>query len=245
MQSRGRHHVRFPVSRRRRAGPGRLREPFEREKTALWLELTYTSPQRLGRAPDALIADLTAARQFAAGPPPGPLHPADPIAAVAAAAVAAHARGRAVVPDDDLRWAAEVLVEVAAHPRDEARSTPESSYRMGADRSAAAALPALLLPEFDHVRPGVSALDEALRHTGASVADEVRMIFAHASAGVWAASCGPAGTPAATTFFGPRCSAACATASSAPGTSPRSGGSSSRWPSPTTRRCPASRPTGC
>ena len=220
-------------------------EPLERGGTALRLQSTYTVPTVWDAPTDTLIADLATARQFAADPPPGPLHPADPIAAVAAAAVAAHARRRAVVPDDDLRWAADVLVEVAAHPWSEARSTPESKYRMGADRSAAAALPALLLPEFDHIRPGVSALDEALRHTGASVADEVRMIFAHAAATVWTAPCGPAGRPAVTAFSGLRCSAACATASSVPGIRPRSGGSSSRWPSPSIRRCPASRPSGC
>ena len=64
---------------------------------------------------------------------------------------------------------------------------------MGADRSAAAALPALLLPEFDHIRPDMSALEEALHRTGASVPDEVRMIFAHAAAPVWKAPCSPGG----------------------------------------------------
>jgi hypothetical protein len=169
-------------------------ESTGRGGAALRLQLTYTVPSVWDAPTDTLSADLALARQFAADPPPGPLHPADPIAAVAAAAIAAHARRRAVVSDDDLRWAAEVLVEVAARPWSEARSTPESTYRMGADRSAAAALPALLLPELDHVRPGASALHEALRHTGASVADEVRIIFAHASAGVWAAPCRPAGS---------------------------------------------------
>jgi hypothetical protein len=168
-------------------------EPLERGATAFRLQLTYTVPTVWDAPTGTLAADLAIARQFAADPPPGPLHPADPIAAVAAAAVTAYAGRRAVVADDDLRWAAEVLVEVAAHPWSEARSTPQSTYRMGADRSAAAALPALLLPELDHVRPGASALDEALRHTGASVADEVRIIFAHASETVWAAPCGPAG----------------------------------------------------
>ena len=111
--------------------------------TALRLQSTYTSPTVWDAPTDALITDPAAARQFLAGhPSPSAVHPADPIAAVAAAAIAAHARGRAEVPDDHLRWAAGVLVEVAAHPWAEARSTAESRYRMGADRSAAAALPA-------------------------------------------------------------------------------------------------------
>jgi hypothetical protein len=122
------------------------------------------------------------------------VHPADPIAAVAAAAVAAHARGRAVVPDEDLQWAADVLVEVATNPWTDAIGSEWSRYSMGADRSAAAVLPALLLPEFDHIRPTLDGLDEALRRTGASLPDEVRMIFARAAAPVWAAPCSLAGT---------------------------------------------------
>ena len=168
-------------------------EPLERSVTALRLQNTYTSPTVRDAPTATLITDLAAARQFAADPPPGPLHPADPIAAVAAAAIAAHARKHAEVPDDDLRWAADVLVEVAAHPWTEARSTPESKHRTGADRSAAAALPALLLSEFDHIRPGTTPLEEALHHSGASVPDEVRMIFAYAAAPVWTAPCGPDG----------------------------------------------------
>ena len=168
-------------------------EPLERSMTALRLQSTYTSPTVWDAPTDTLITDLTAARQFAADPPPGPVHPADPIAAVAAAAVAAYASKRAEVPDGDLRWAADVLVEVAAHPWTEATSTTQSRHRMGADRSAAAALPALLLPKFDHIRPGMSALEEALHRSGASVPDEVRMIFAHATAPVWTGPCGPGG----------------------------------------------------
>lgn len=169
-------------------------EPREGSMTALRLQTTYTSPTIWDAPIATLMIDLTAARQFADDPPPGPVHPADPIAAVAAAAVAAQARNRAEVPDDHLRWAAGVLAEVAAHPWAEARSTPESRNRTGADRSAAAALPALLLPEFDHIRPGMNALEEALHRSGASVPDEVRMIFANAAASVWTAPCGPNGT---------------------------------------------------
>jgi hypothetical protein len=164
-------------------------ESLERSMTMLRLQSTYTSPTVWDAPVGNLTADLAAARQLAADTPAGPVHPADPIAAVAAAAVAAHARGRAVVPEEDLRWAADVLVEVAAHPWTEAGSIAESRHRIGADRSAAAALPALLLPEFDDIRPGMSAPEEALQRLGTGVPDETRMIFARASAPVWAAPC--------------------------------------------------------
>lgn len=65
---------------------------------------------------------------------------------------------------------------------------------MGADRSAAAALPALLLPAFGAVAPDPGDLEEALRQSGANPADEVRLIFARATAPVWAASCSQDGT---------------------------------------------------
>jgi hypothetical protein len=170
-------------------------ESLEGGRTALRLQITYYNRSPVWDAPTGtLIADLAAARQLAADPPPGPPHPADAIAAVAAAAVTAHARGRAAVPAEDLQWAADALVEVATHPFTDAISSEWSRYSMGADRSAAAALPALLLPEFDHIRPALADLEEALCRTGTSVPDEVRIIFARAAAPVWAAPCSPSGT---------------------------------------------------
>jgi hypothetical protein len=164
-------------------------ESLERSMTALRLQSTYTNPT-VGEAPtETLIADLAAARQLAADPPPGPVHPADPFAAVAAAAIAAHARGRAAVPDEDLQWTASLLIQVASHPWADPVNAEWSRYLVGADRSAAAALPALLLPEFDRIRPDVGDLEEALRRAGASMPDEVRMIFARGAAPVWAAPC--------------------------------------------------------
>jgi hypothetical protein len=173
------------------AGP---QESLERAMAALRLQNTYTRFSVWDAPTDTLTADLVTARDLAADPPPGPVHPADPIAAVAAAAVAAHARGCAALPEEDLRWSAEVLIEVATHPWADPVSSEWSRYSMGADRSAATALPCLLLPEFDDIRPTLAGLEEALRRSGASVPDEVRMIFARAAAPVWAAPCGPAGT---------------------------------------------------
>lgn len=171
------------------------RESLQRSMTALRLQSTYARFPVSAAPTDTLAADLAAARDLADNPPPdGPLHPADPIAAVAAATVVGHAQGRAVVPDDDLRWAADVIIEVATHPWADGISSESSRYPMGADRSAAAALPALLLPAFDAIVPDPGDLEEALRHTGASLADEVRMTFARAAAPVWAAPCSPAGT---------------------------------------------------
>ena len=74
---------------------------------------------------------------------------ADAIAAVAAAAVVAHAEDRAVVGDEDLAWAAEALVLAAMSPQIDVMSFESTTFKDGADRSAAATLPLLLLPAFE------------------------------------------------------------------------------------------------
>jgi hypothetical protein len=165
---------------------------LKRGNDALRLQMTYAeSEDRLSSA-ETLIDDLALARELAEDPPVhGPLHAADPIAAVAAAAVIAHAQGRANVPDDDLRWAAEVLVEVASRPWADGMGDESTVYPMGADRSAAAGLPALLLPPYDEMAVDRASLEEALRQCATSPADEVRLRLAHSVALVWAAPCEP------------------------------------------------------
>ena len=96
---------------------------------------------------------------------------------MSSAAVVAHAQGRAAVPDDDLRWAAEVLVEAAMRPQVDEMSFQSSTYQMGADRSAGAALPALLLPAFDGIGLSRRKVEEALRRCTTSLFDEVRAAF--------------------------------------------------------------------
>jgi hypothetical protein len=61
---------------------------------------------------------------------------------------------------------------------------------MGADRSAALALPALLLAVFDDVDIDRVAVEEALRYSAASLFDEVRLSFAEGAARVWPSACG-------------------------------------------------------
>jgi hypothetical protein len=123
-------------------------ESLARGGTAFRLEATYTMALAEGRTTptDDLARDLAAARDLADRPPQdGPLQVIDPVAAVAAAAVVAHSQQRIDLAAEDLSWCAGILVEVATsmprHPLD----SEYSSHLMGADRSAAGALPALLL----------------------------------------------------------------------------------------------------
>ena len=143
-------------------------------------------------AVDQLIEDLALARKLAANPPfpqHGPSHLEDSIAAVASSAIVAHADGRASVAEDDLRWAGELLIEAARFPRIDELSSETTIYSMGADRSAAAALPRLLLPSLEGLGLDCVAVQEALQSCGRSTFNEVRAAFAVGIAPVWDAPC--------------------------------------------------------
>ena len=159
------------------------------------LQATYTgSPDRVVPA-DTLADDLAAARELAENPPGGgPVRLAEPVAAVAAAAIISHADGRAQVADDDLRWSAGLLAEVVVPSPAQAAAlgAAESINWSGADRSVAAALPALLLPAFDSTGLNRRVIEQAIASCAVSPADEVRMILARSAARVWSATCGPA-----------------------------------------------------
>ncbi|MCU1614167.1 MAG: hypothetical protein JWO98_1707 [Frankiales bacterium] len=163
---------------------------------ALRLGNTYAAADDRTAPVDTLLEDITLARKLAAAPPPGGrLFSDDPVAAVAAAALVAHTGGRADVPADDLLWAADVLLRAAADPETDFMSFAGSLYSRGADRSAAAALPLLLLPGMDGLDLDRDRIAAALHQCATSVFDEVRTMFAAACAPVWTAPCdaGPGG----------------------------------------------------
>ncbi len=165
---------------------------LNRRNEMMRLQLAYAMSEERISPVDTLLDDLAIARGFhQSNALEDFFRPADPIAAVAAAAVVAHGQGRLRVPDDDLRWAAEVLIE-AAIPEVDALSHESSTYPMGADRSAAAALPSLLLPPFDGIGLDRLAISLALGHCAGSLFDEVRTAFAGGLAPVWVAACEPA-----------------------------------------------------
>jgi hypothetical protein len=154
------------------------------------LQATYAVSEDRVAPVDTLIDDIRVARGLADQPPEnGPLYAMDPVAAVAAAAIVAHAQGRSSVPPDDIRWAADVLVNAAPTPLLDPMSYDGTIFPMGADRSAAAALPALLLPPFHGTDIDTRSIEEALRRCATSVFDEVRAALAVGLAPVWAMPC--------------------------------------------------------
>jgi hypothetical protein len=174
------------------AGLTRTHEELARGNMALRLHQTYARSEDRVAPVDTLVEDLLLARDLAEHPAVrGPVHPADPVAAVAAAAIIAHAQGRAQLPDEDLRWAANVLIDVTTRPRADELSRSVTIDPDGADRSAAVALPALLLPVFDHVQLNRQDVEEALRASATSLFDEVRAAFAVGVEPIWSAPCTP------------------------------------------------------
>ncbi|MEU4616602.1 ATP-binding protein [Streptomyces umbrinus] len=164
---------------------------FAAGSEALRLEHTYTDHDGHpdGWPTDTLLADIARARQFAADPPSrGPLHPQDAPAAVAAAAITSHARGHISVPDDDLRWAADTLLAAPAAPPVDAVAGEVSVYPMAAVRSAAHAVPSLLLAPFDHLGIAPDRIEETTTAL-AERSDAVRTILVAGCAPVWDVPC--------------------------------------------------------
>ncbi|MBA3618010.1 MAG: hypothetical protein H0W56_00130 [Acidothermales bacterium] len=155
-----------------------------------------------GRAPtiesEALAADLALARDLLEHPPRSVGFSADGPVAVAASAVELHLTSQASVSDDDLAWSATVLLHVATrlgeHHTDD---FDDSFFSQGADRSAAGALPFLLLPAARELRAALSVhgsddVDELVALSRAVAVDgvnETRLAYARALDAVWAAPC--------------------------------------------------------
>ena len=149
---------------------------------------------------DDLAADLAAARELLDNPPAlGPGGPWDAPAAVAAAALEAGVGSGIAVPAESLRFAAEIVIRVGEgeaprHPFD----GEDSQFGQGADRSAARALPLLLLPDAAQLRALIDGGDgskaysraaAAARRIARSVPNEVRVHLARGIDRLWEAPC--------------------------------------------------------
>ncbi|MFF5614606.1 hypothetical protein ACFY7B_16965 [Streptomyces albidoflavus] len=154
-----------------------------------------------------LTRDLAVARDLQANPPRiSASDPAQAPADVAAYALqAALLHGEDLSPDD-IAWAATTLLDIAEtiqHAIDD-----ESTFPWGADRSAARALPLLLLPQATTLRrslgldthTGKQQLNDALHDLGCASTLETRIFFAAALDPLWSAPCAPEDCPHNSTF---------------------------------------------
>lgn len=140
---------------------------------------------------DTLIEDLATARRIEDGQsvPEGMLWPEDALVAVAAAAVRSHALELATIGVPDLRWAIEALLWASENPRVDEMSYYATTFPMGADRAAAAALPLLLLDTFDNLGLDTARVGNALAALATSLFDEVRAIYVKGCEPLWETSC--------------------------------------------------------
>jgi len=131
---------------------------------------------------DELAADIAASRKLLENPPSGRIHdPWDVSALVAAASLEACFLGGADLPDDALSFAANTVLRIGegeTGPRQYDMAT--TLFEQGADRSAARALPLLLLPVAAPLR---AVVDEADGWTTFERAACVGVTLAHAVAG--------------------------------------------------------------
>ncbi len=139
---------------------------------------------------DSIAADIAEARQLMDESSSAMLdRHENPVVAVAAAGLRAHAFGLATLEQTDLEWAVDLVLTAAEEPWIDGFSRASSLFSMGSDRAAAIAVPLLLLPVFDSLSVDAARLHRALISLATSVYDEVRTAFANGTAPVWEANC--------------------------------------------------------
>ena len=138
-----------------------------------------------------LREDLAVARQMddEESVPQGFQWPENPLVAVAAAAVRAHAMGLATLDPSDLTWAADAVIWASENPPIDGIDYSGSMFSMGADRAAAASAPLLPLAPFDNRDLDRSRVENCLRSLATSLFDEVRAIYVKGCEPVWAVPC--------------------------------------------------------
>ncbi len=172
------------------------------EATRLMVRYRVQPGQRtaLPLSAEDLAVDLAAAAELLDNPPTlGPGGPWDSPAAVAAAALEACIGSGAKLPAEALRFAAETVIRIGeGEAPSHAFDNEDSFFEQGADRSAARALPLLLLPRAAALRSlvdggdGTAAYSRALaaaRRIARSLPNEVRVRLARGIDRLWEAPC--------------------------------------------------------
>jgi hypothetical protein len=147
------------------------------------------SPDRVAQL-DTLPADLALARDLPAQPvEPDFRDPRAPLAAVAAAALVAHAHGRATMPQADLVWASDLLLALAASEPMGGLHALATLDPAGAERSAAIGAGTLLLPTLHLLVRDHPYLEQAIARCTTNGSEEIRVAFARAAAPLWRTPC--------------------------------------------------------
>jgi len=179
-------------------------EDLQRGQEVTRLIVRYHIDPKRGRVNpvggDDLVRDLASARDLLDQPPRlSAVPPWDAAAAVAATALEAVLLGSTVLPDDLVIFAADAVLQIGngeATPRQ--YHDDETYFEQGADRSAARALPLLLLPIAAPLRALVDGADGSETYARASAAgvnlahavpNEVRLHLARGLDRLWQVPC--------------------------------------------------------
>lgn len=140
---------------------------------------------------DEILEDLAIARGMEHDPAmPKDLHWSEnPLTAVAAAALRAHALGHVVLEKSNLVWAVEAVLLAADKPRADEVGSGQSVLPIDANRAAAAALPLLFLAPFDHLSLDRERVKKGMQHLARNRQEEVRATFVKGCEPVWGAAC--------------------------------------------------------
>ena len=147
---------------------------------------------------ETLASDIALARDLRENPPATASFAMDGPVATAASAVELHLTSQATVTDDDLLWSATVLLQVAYGVAERENEEYEDSFfDQGSDRSAARALPFLLLPAASSLRAALSITNSdeinelvvVMRAVAVTGVNETRMAYARALDFVWQTPC--------------------------------------------------------
>ena len=175
------------------------KEPRDRKmqqvEKHLHLLYTYGYSENRHSESETLREDLSHGRSVLENPPDDTPDMLVGPAAVAASAILAHRDGRLQLDSGEAGWASMLLLACAARQSEEWFAVEESMYIMGPDRSAAAAMPSLLLLSAKGT-PGIPArrrVSDGLRACLTSSFLEVQGVAAEALKEVWQAECARAG----------------------------------------------------
>jgi hypothetical protein len=187
---------------------GQRDQDMQRSQEEIRLMVRYHIPRRgaSGRwTAEELVSDLAVAQDLLENPPANnPSGRWDVPASVAAAALEAHFVGDMELPTESLRLAVDVLLRIGSgEPGPRRYESEESYFETGADRSAARALPLLLLPAAAALPSRVDAQDGSTVHTEVASAasnlarSEVREVRVHLARGLdrlWETPCASQGS---------------------------------------------------
>lgn len=147
---------------------------------------------------ETLASDIALARELLENPPATASFAMDGPVATAASAIELHLTSQVAVNDDDLLWSATILLQVAYGVAERENDKYEDSfYDQGPDRSAARALPFLLMPGASSLRAALSITNSAeldelvalMRAVAVTGVNETRMAYARALDFVWRTPC--------------------------------------------------------